>query len=388
MFGVYFGELIIQALPAAVLAYGFALLIYRLKDGQIPDIPKVSHTIGCAVVLVGGALFRIVAMNTFVGSDALFAKTNEAMAFYLVIAPACVAIIFLHFAKKSSTKLVEAVPSTIDTSDDEVFLQVARELAANQKDEALWMKAFALENGDAVKTKAHYVRLRVEKLQGAAQRPHASQLQQPSTTVSKSFLALPNLLVVALYVVSVFAMSSKYGFSMTTFARSLGACAIPALLAFAWTMRRDDAQRLKTASYIVTGLFFAVVIMSQLQVAKEKEAAVASPAASSGQIPSMKAEDFLDGKNLPASTPAVPSQVQEVVPSQSKEQQDLLKAAQEIIARFPQLDIESPNKDQVAIDFVVRIRDGYVARGHEIDIALRMAANDYAEELQRQAQQR
>lgn len=281
MFGVYFGELIIQALPAAVLAYGFALLIYRLKDGQIPDLPKSSHAFGCAVALLGGALFRIVAMNTSAGSDALFPKTDEAVAFYHAIVPACVAVIFLHFAKKSASKLVEARPSTMEAPDEEVFLQVARELAANQKDEALWMKAFALENGDAAKTKAHYVRLRVEKLQGAAQRPRPSQQQQPSAKVSKSILALPNLLVAALYVVGVFAMSSKYGFSMTAFARSLGVCAIPALVAFAWTMRRDEAQRLKTASYIVTGLFFAIVIMSQLQVAKEKaaQASVASPAA-------------------------------------------------------------------------------------------------------------
>ena len=287
MFGVYFGELIIQALPAAVLAYGFALLIYRLKDGQIPEIPKASHAFGCAVALLGGALFRIVAMNTSAGVGALFLKTNEAMAFYLLIVPACVAVIYLHFAKKSASKFAEeTLPSVTETSiDDQVFLRVARELAANQKDEALWMKAFALENGDTAKTKAHYVRLRVEKLQGAAQRPPLSQQQQPSATVSKSILALPNLLIGALYVVSVFAMSSKYGFSMTAFARSLGVCAIPALVAFAWTMRRDDAQRLKTASYVVTGLFFAIAIMSQLQVAKEKaaQASVASPVAPTEQ---------------------------------------------------------------------------------------------------------
>ncbi|MBN8439460.1 MAG: sel1 repeat family protein [Candidatus Accumulibacter sp.] len=277
MFEAYFNLLIIQALPAAVLAYGFALLIYRLKDGQKLEITKSSHAFGCAAALLGGALLRILAVNTFAGSDALFAKTNEAMAFYHLIAPACVAVIFLHFAKQSTTKLVDARHSSMESPDEEVFLKVARELAANQKDEALWLKAFALENGDTAKTKANYVRLRVEKLQGTAHRPRPSQQQQPSATVSKPILALPNLLVTALYIVSVFSMSSKYGFSMPTFARSLGVSAIPALVAFAWTMRRDEAHRLKAASYIVTGLFFAIVIMSQLQVAKEKEAQAKIP---------------------------------------------------------------------------------------------------------------
>lgn len=49
-------------------------------------------------------------------------------------------------------------------NDESFFLQVARELSNNQKDEGLWLKAYALENGDDAKAKAHYVRLRVEKL--------------------------------------------------------------------------------------------------------------------------------------------------------------------------------------------------------------------------------
>ncbi len=52
-----------------------------------------------------------------------------------------------------------------EASDDEIFLRVAKELAANQADPGLWTKAFALENGDDRKTKAHYIRLRVEQFQ-------------------------------------------------------------------------------------------------------------------------------------------------------------------------------------------------------------------------------
>lgn len=84
-------------------------------------------------------------------------------------------------------------------------------------------------------------------------------------------------------------------------------------------------------------------------------------------------------------TPAV--QEQTPIRQENQEQQDLLIAAQEIIAKFPQLDVNSPNKNQFAIDYVVRVRDGYIAKGNRSDIALRMAANDYAEVLRNQAQQ-
>ena len=47
-----------------------------------------------------------------------------------------------------------------DVSDD-VFVIVARELATGKADKALWTKAFALEDSDEKKTKAHYIRLRV-----------------------------------------------------------------------------------------------------------------------------------------------------------------------------------------------------------------------------------
>ena len=44
--------------------------------------------------------------------------------------------------------------------------------------------------------------------------------------------------------------------------------------------------------------------------------------------------------------------VKTVEPVVDRQQQDLLQAAQEIMAKFPQLDVESVDKDQVAIDFV------------------------------------
>ncbi len=51
---------------------------------------------------------------------------------------------------------------------DDVFAIVARELATGKPDEALWTKAFALQNGNESATKAHYIRLRAEQIQRAA----------------------------------------------------------------------------------------------------------------------------------------------------------------------------------------------------------------------------
>lgn len=64
--------------------------------------------------------------------------------------------------------------------DDKFFEVVAKELSIGKKDETLWTKAFALENGDDNKTKAHYIRLRVEKLRIAFKRvdENASKEQQ------------------------------------------------------------------------------------------------------------------------------------------------------------------------------------------------------------------
>ena len=47
---------------------------------------------------------------------------------------------------------------------DEAFAIVAKELATGGTDEALWTKAFALQNGNEAATKAHYIRLRVEQI--------------------------------------------------------------------------------------------------------------------------------------------------------------------------------------------------------------------------------
>lgn len=55
-------------------------------------------------------------------------------------------------------------------SEEELFGIVGKELSLGRVDTALWTKAFALQDGDERKTKAHYIRLRVEKLKHRPQR--------------------------------------------------------------------------------------------------------------------------------------------------------------------------------------------------------------------------
>ena len=70
--------------------------------------------------------------------------------------------------------------------DNSIFAQIAKELAAGIKDDALWLKAFSSENGDEAKSKAHYVRLRAEQLKNI--KPTAIPRHAASTTSPPSRL--------------------------------------------------------------------------------------------------------------------------------------------------------------------------------------------------------
>jgi hypothetical protein len=100
-----------------------------------------------------------------------------------------------------------------------------------------------------------------------------------------------------------------------------------------------------------------------------------------GNVPPTTTQSVPAAENTPATNSSSTVNLQQ-------EQQRLLSvAAGEIFSKYPQLDSESSFKDQSAIDFVVSRRDAYLAKGNQIDIALRMAVNDYGEQL-REKQQR
>ncbi len=70
--------------------------------------------------------------------------------------------------------------------DDRFFAVVAKELSVGRKDVALWTKAFAFTDGDEKKTKALYIRLRVEKLCQVAMTTTPKQTPAPvSGAISK-----------------------------------------------------------------------------------------------------------------------------------------------------------------------------------------------------------
>ncbi len=67
----------------------------------------------------------------------------------------------LERTSESKQHIDEAVSNT---DEDQYFSQVAKEMVSGQRDEGLWAKAYALQDGDDKKTKAHYIRLRVKQL--------------------------------------------------------------------------------------------------------------------------------------------------------------------------------------------------------------------------------
>ena len=76
--------------------------------------------------------------------------------------------------------------------DDKFFLIVAKELAIGRKDEALWARAFAENDGDNTKTKASYIRMRVSRLRTSdAKKPEPAfeaaivTQSEPTVTASK-----------------------------------------------------------------------------------------------------------------------------------------------------------------------------------------------------------
>lgn len=92
---------------------------------------------------------------------------------------------------------------------DEVFAMVAQELSNGKRDEALWTKSFAVQNGDEAATKANYIRLRAEQITCNLQaksgaRPIAKEPQHQTNSAGvgssglakKLFLIVMGLLVV------------------------------------------------------------------------------------------------------------------------------------------------------------------------------------------------
>ncbi|UCV14111.1 surface-adhesin E family protein [Quatrionicoccus australiensis] len=170
------------------------------------------------------------------------------------------------------------------SSDDSLYLAVAKELTANVRDEALWTKAFALESGDEARTKAHYIRLRVEKMQRPVETDAPPVKHAASTSEGdaqndsvKSVVSIPNVLVLALYLAVAYGIAQKYGFSVFSLARALGVCLIPVGVCLVWNFRKGDVTWLRITSIVVTAIFGVIFVASALQEAMETRAGAPGP---------------------------------------------------------------------------------------------------------------
>ncbi len=92
--------------------------------------------------------------------------------------------------KSTKPSRAAEIPSSQSTTalpdDSRFFGLVAKELTLNQRDEGLWTMAFALENGDEAKTKAHYIRLRVKQLKAQPAQLAEGALAPISTVTTES----------------------------------------------------------------------------------------------------------------------------------------------------------------------------------------------------------
>lgn len=98
-------SLIAEALPAAIIAYALVWLVMRPKSGKINN-PFIWHSIGVAVIVIGSAIFRIIAMASFAGHSAYAPSSGGGDAgfygFFMLILPAILAFGVIGLIKKKA----------------------------------------------------------------------------------------------------------------------------------------------------------------------------------------------------------------------------------------------------------------------------------------------
>lgn len=97
---VFFEKFVVEALPAALFAYGLVWLVMRPKDGRYVPSPFLWHLYGVIAAVVSGAVFRTIAMVTFAGRVA-YEPEAAAAGFYLMIVPASVATAYVAVRLRS-----------------------------------------------------------------------------------------------------------------------------------------------------------------------------------------------------------------------------------------------------------------------------------------------
>ncbi len=109
-----FSTLIAGGLAGAAVAYGVAWLLLRKHLGR--SLVWYAHIIGIAVAVIGGAVFRIVAMFIYAGEDAIYPDAaSGASGFYLLVIPALIALGYIWLLKSPSILFgVSSIPVVVE----------------------------------------------------------------------------------------------------------------------------------------------------------------------------------------------------------------------------------------------------------------------------------
>jgi len=195
---------IAQPLVPTIFAYGVVWLFLR-KQLTKTENKILSHSIGVISVLVASGIFRLFAVATFGGRSAYDPMGDSgASGFYYLLLPGFFAFLYMKWviangsnvfafresscdsAYKNETSATEvavfrskrndralenefakgpiAGSPSLEDVDDRYFAIVAKEMSIGKKDEGLWLRAYAVCNGDEKAATAEYIKLRVNAL--------------------------------------------------------------------------------------------------------------------------------------------------------------------------------------------------------------------------------
>lgn len=175
-----------ESLPSVALAYWLVWLVMRPKSNSGIHTPFSWHLYGIAISLLGFTIFHIIAMATFVGSDAY---TGDKALSYPLIASAIIAGLYIRWLKQEMLKKhtnadwKETKPQ--DTSEKTEFIPPSRiyetektesipssyiyeiisgEMERKEYKKGLATRAFAEANGDKELAKSLYIKFRYAEL--------------------------------------------------------------------------------------------------------------------------------------------------------------------------------------------------------------------------------
>jgi hypothetical protein len=171
-FIVYIG-FIAEALASSALIYIAVYFAQKENKNDVLSLSKIALGILSVAVLVGTT--RIMCAILFGGED--FVELDGLGILFFIFLP----IAYSYFmnnklkAKKGfgTNKLVEKFDeivgkNIIEENDLEFYITAKNEIKNNKKNEGLWIKCFAENDGDNSKTEAAYIKKRVTQLKADA----------------------------------------------------------------------------------------------------------------------------------------------------------------------------------------------------------------------------